>query len=130
MFDYTLKVRTKTGEIRIVAVIETNGPSHRRQLRFNGAKADLKDQKLRDKLKQRHCERKGIHLEWIDCYFSVKGGKKRRQEKPNFTLFRRLVEEAILRTREKLLSGDLGPEAVDLVVRHWNGNWKRTMSRI
>lgn len=124
-FDIVFKVPIKdaSGETRwkIVLVVEVDGPSHYKSIKFGKASSDINDQRLRDKLKQRYCRREKIHLIRIPCYFGNPNGKMY----PNTKKFIKLVHIKVWEAHEKLSSGALGTEARAMLRKHWRDDWFR-----
>lgn len=124
-FDIVFKVPIPqpdgTVEWKIVLVVEIDGPSHYKALKFGKMESDIADQKLRDKLKQRYCRRKGIHMIRIPCYFGNPNGKMY----PNTKKFIKLVHIGVWEAQEKLSSGALGLEAARKLRENWSDTWFR-----
>lgn len=132
-FDIVLKVPVTRGGspvldknghpvYRIVVVVEVDGPSHYKAIKFGKAKSDIADQKRRDKLKRAYCKKMGIHLVRIPCYFTRKGSKDMRPNKPKFLT---LVHEAVRGIHKMMRAGKLGGDAQKMLAKHWNPNWFR-----
>lgn len=132
-FDIVLKVPVAPGGIaavdknghpvyRIVAVVEVDGPSHYKAIKFGKAKSDIEDQRRRDKLKRAFCKNMGIHMVRIPCYFTRKGSKDMRPNKP---MFINLVHEAVRGLYKVMRTGKLGVEVQKMLAKHWNPNWFR-----
>ena len=124
-FDIVLKVpvRQPDGSIEwvIKVVVEIDGPSHHKAIKVNGAKSNIVDQKLRDKLKKRCCRREKIHLVRINCYF----GNPKKKMWPDPPKFLKLVHAEIWGIHEAITSGYLGSEASALLRQHWRDDWYR-----
>lgn len=132
-FDIVLKVPVAPGGIptmdknghpvyRIVAVVEVDGPSHYKAIKFGKAKSDIEDQQRRDKLKRAYCKKMGIGLFRIPCYFTRKGSKDMRPNKP---MFIKLVYKTVHGMYKMMRAGKFGPDAQKMLAKHWNPNWFR-----
>lgn len=125
-FDIALKVFDKaSGEWKVVVVVEIDGPTHEVSVCINGAKTDISDQMLRDRNKQKYCERAGIFMVRIPCYFKRKMPDGTIKYMPNPARFVKLVHMAVWSVHDKLRSGDLGSAAARMLDRHWNPDWHR-----
>lgn len=107
---------------RIIVVIEVDGPSHYKPIKFGKAKSNIADQRRRDAMKHEYCRKKNIFLARIPCYFARKVKNKVRMV-PNKPKFIKLVHRVVREIYERMRAGMLGTEASKLLTQHWDANW-------
>lgn len=143
-FDAVLKIPDGVDEdgnthYRLVAVIETDGPSHFDKIKQFGGRKGLKDQKRRDGSKKKFCDlvdpaqgKKKIHMIRIPCYFTknrrtgaydVPMTKPCKDRRPNPPVFIKNVHNEVIKLKKLIDSGALGQKVKRHMQKHWDPNW-------